>query len=97
MRTAFDGSWNIVFVTRAGGCDPTYEFTVNINSGTITHPNLVRFGGRVAPSGSAHASVAVQDKYASGSGRFSQHIGPRRLEWPERNARCSEYWSAQRN
>src|SRR5262249_54024731 len=26
-RTAFDGSWNLTFVTRAGSCDPTYDFS----------------------------------------------------------------------
>src|SRR5260221_1885031 len=74
-RTAFDGSWNIVFVTRTGGCDPAYDFNVNITNGNVTHPNLVRFRGQVAPSGSVRASVAVQDKYASGSGRLSVRSG----------------------
>jgi hypothetical protein len=32
-----------------GPCDPTCEFDVNISKGVITHPNLVKFRGRVAP------------------------------------------------
>jgi hypothetical protein len=96
-RTAFDGSWNLVFVTRAGDCDPAYDFTVNIANGIVTHPNLVRFRGQVAPSGSVHASVAVQDKYASGSGRLSSKSG--RGFWSGRSgdSLCSGYWTAQRN
>ena len=95
-RTPFDGSWNLVFVTRSGGCDSSYDFTVNITNGIVTHPNLVRFNGRVAPSGSVRASVAVQDKYASGSGKLSSASG--RGVWSGRSgdALCSGYWTAQR-
>ena len=50
-RSPFDGSWDLVFVTQRGTCDPTYNFTVNINDGIVTHPNLVRFRGVVARSG----------------------------------------------
>jgi hypothetical protein len=96
-RTAFDGSWSLVFVTRSGDCDPTYDFTVNVTNGIVTHPNLVRFSGRVAPSGAVRASVAVQHKYASGSGKLSSASG--RGVWSGRsaNSRCSGYWTAQRN
>ena len=96
-RTAFDGSWSLVFVTRSGDCDPAYNFIVNVTNGVVTHPNLVRFNGRVAPSGSVRASVAVQDKYASGSGKLSSASG--RGVWSGRsgNSRCSGYWTPQRN
>jgi len=57
--TAYDGSWDLVFVTRAGACDPTYNFSVNIYDGIVTHPNLVRFRGYVARSGVVHAAVTV--------------------------------------
>lgn len=72
---AYDGSWNLVFVTRRGACDPTYNFSVNINRGIVTNPNLVRFRGYVARSGVVHASVVVQDKFAGGS-RAARAEGP---------------------
>ena len=50
-RSLYDGSWDLVFVTQGGTCDPAYNFSVNINDGIITHPNLVRFRGYVARSG----------------------------------------------
>src|ERR1700686_4787967 len=43
--SAYDGSWNLVFVTRSGACDATYNFTVDISNGIVTHPNLVKFRG----------------------------------------------------
>ncbi len=96
-RSAYDGSWDLLFVTQNGTCDPTYNFTVNVSDGVVTHPNLVKFKGYVAKSGSVHASVTVHDKFASGTGRFFGTSG--RGSWSGRagGARCSGYWTAQRN
>ena len=74
-RSAYDGSWDLVFVTQKGSCDPSYNFTVDISDGIVTHPNLVRFRGYVAKSGSVRASVTVQDKFASGTGKLSGTTG----------------------
>jgi hypothetical protein len=96
-RSLYDGSWDLLFVTQQGTCDPTYNFSVNINDGTITHPNLVRFKGYVARSGAVSASVTVQDKYASGSGKLSNNAGRGTWRGYSGAARCSGYWTAQRN
>src|ERR1700750_3110349 len=74
-RTSYDGPWNLVFVTQRGSCDPSYNFSVNINDGVVTHPNLVKFSGYVERSGAVRASVTVQDKYASGSGKLARDAG----------------------
>ena len=94
---AFNGSWNLVFVTESGTCDPTYNFTVNVSNGVVTEPNLVKFRGYVLSSGSVRASVAVQNKYASGSGRLFGASGKGRWTGRSGNARCVGYWTAQRN
>jgi hypothetical protein len=96
-RSAYDGSWDLAFVTQRGPCDPSYNFTVNISEGIVTHPNLVRFRGHVAKSGSVRASVTVQDKFASGTGRLFGSSGRGKWSGREGSARCSGYWSAQRN
>src|SRR5271154_870755 len=96
-RSAYDGSWDLVFVTQRGACDPAYNFTVNISNGIVAHPNLVRFRGYVAKSGVVRASVTVQDKYASGSGRLLSTSGRGAWIGFAGNARCSGYWTAQRN
>jgi hypothetical protein len=95
--SAYDGSWDLVFVTQSGSCDPSYNFTVNVSDGIVTHPNLVRFKGYVAKSGSVRASVTVQDKFASGTGRFFKTSGRGKWSGREGSARCSGYWTAQRN
>jgi hypothetical protein len=87
--SAYDGSWDLVFMTKRGACDASYN-------GLVTHPNLVRFRGYVARSGAVHASVTVQDKYASGSGRLSNADGRGTWSGYAGTARCSGYWTAQR-
>ena len=96
-RSAYDGSWDLAFVTQTGACDRSYNFTVNVSDGVVTHPNLVKFKGSVAKSGSVRASVTVHDKFASGTGRLFENSG--RGKWSGRagSARCSGYWTAQRN
>ena len=96
-RPPYDGSWDLVFLTQRGACDATYNFSVNINDGVVTHPNLVRFRGYVARSGAVRASVTVQDKYASGSGRLSGTSGRGTWSGYSGSARSSGYWTAQRN
>jgi hypothetical protein len=96
-RSAYDGSWDLTFVTQRGACDQAYNFSVNITNGIVTHPNLVRFRGYVARSGAVRASVTVQDKYASGSGRLASNSGRGTWSGYSGQARCSGYWTAQRN
>ena len=96
-RSAYDGSWDLVFVTQTGACDSAYNFTVNVSDGILTHPNLVKFKGHVAKSGSVHASVTVHDKFASGTGRLFGTSGRGRWSGRAGSARCSGYWTAQRN
>jgi hypothetical protein len=96
-RSAYDGSRDMVFVTQQGTCDPTYNFTVNVSDGVVTHPNLVKFRGYVAKSGSVRASVTVQDKFASGTGRLFETSGRGKWSGHAGNARCTGYWTAQRN
>jgi hypothetical protein len=96
-RSAYDGSWDLAFVTQKGACDPSYNFTVNVSDGIVTHPNLVRFKGYVANSGSVRASVTVQDKFASGTGRLFGTSGRGSWSGYAGSGRCSGYWTAQRN
>lgn len=96
-RSAYDGSWDLAFVTQRGACDPAYNFTVNVSNGVVTNPNLVKFRGYVAKSGAVRASVTVQDKYASGSGRLFSASGRGTWSGHAGNGRCWGYWTAQRN
>jgi len=70
-RSSYDGSWNITFVTQSGDCNPAYNYTVNIENGVIVSSNVETFRGTVTNSGAVRASVTVQEKRASGSGKLT--------------------------
>jgi hypothetical protein len=93
---AYDGAWSLTFVTQRGACDPTYNFDANITDGIVSNPNLVRFRGEVLANGRVHATVAVQDKVAAGSGRLTASSGRGTWSGSEGDQRCSGYWTAQR-
>jgi hypothetical protein len=94
---SYDGAWSLVFVTQRGECDPNYSFDVNISNGIVSHPNLVRLTGRVALNGSVHASVAVQDRFAAGSGKLTKTSGQGTWKGHSGSARCSGYWTARKS
>jgi hypothetical protein len=96
-RSAYDGSWDLDFVTQRGTCDSSYSFTVDVTNGVVTHPNLVRFRGHAAKSGAVRASVTVQDKYATGAGKLFPTSGQGTWSGDSGTARCSGYWTARRN
>jgi hypothetical protein len=96
-RSAYDGSWDLAFVTQRGACDASYNFTVNVSNGVVSHPNLLKFRGYVASSGAVRASVTVHDKYATGSGKLAGATGHGRWNGRAGTSLCSGYWTAQRN
>ena len=96
-RSPYDGAWNITFVTQSGDCSPAYNYSVNIENGVITSPNVATFRGTVTSSGTVRASVTVQDKHASGSGKLGRVLGRGTwIGWSE-GQRCAGSWTAQRS
>jgi len=96
-RSRFDGTWDLAFVTQRGPCDPTYNFTVDVTNGIVSHPNILTFRGRVAMSGAVQASVKVGARYASGAGRLTELSGHGLWTGRSGESRCSGSWTAQRN
>ncbi len=96
-RSRFDGTWDLSFVTQRGACDPTYNFTVDVNNGYVSHPNILTFRGRVKTSGAVQASVKVGARYASGSGRLSERSGHGVWTGRSGQSRCSGSWTAERS
>jgi len=95
-RPSYDGSWNITFVTQSGDCNPTYNYSVNIENGVITSPSAATFQGNVTSSGAVRASVTVQEKRASGSGKLSGVLGRGTWIGWSGDQRCAGSWTAQR-
>ena len=90
----FDGSWRLIFETRSGSCDPSYDFDVNVSNDNISHPNLVSFRGRVSRSGAVRASVTVQDKHTAGTGGLEPTSGSGTWSGYSGTAKCTGIWRA---
>jgi hypothetical protein len=95
-RSSYDGSWNITFVTQAGDCNPTYSYSVNIENGVTTSPNVATFRGNVTSTGAVRASVTMQEKRASGSGKLTGVLGRGTWIGYPGDQRCAGSWTAQR-
>ena len=96
-RTSYyDGPWSLYLVTDSGACDRTYDFQVQITNAIVSHPNLLKFKGRVLSSGLVRVCVTAGAKYASGSGRLSQASGSGRWSGRSGGDRCFGHWTAQR-
>jgi hypothetical protein len=95
-RSPFDGQWSITFITQSGDCNPTYNYSINIENGAITSPNVETFRGNVTSAGAVRASVAVQDKRALGSGKLTGVRGRGTWSGYSGNQRCGGSWAAER-
>jgi hypothetical protein len=92
--SAFDGKWSVTAVTRQGGCDPTYNFSIQIVAGLITLPGFAGLTGQVADSGAVHASVSSSGTHVAASGNMARSEG--RGQWNSRSkdGTCAGYWTA---
>ncbi len=96
-RSPYDGQWNITFATQSGDCNPTYNFSVSIENGVLTSPNAETFRGNVTNSGAVRASVAVQEKRATGAGKLTGVVGRGTWSGWSGEQRCAGSWTAQRS
>jgi hypothetical protein len=94
--SAYDGAWSLTINTQRGTCDPSYYFQVLIANGIVSHANLVKFRGRVAPSGFVRVSVAAGGKTAAGAGRLRGTSGGGRWTGRSGSDHCSGTWTAQK-
>ena len=96
--TAFDGSWSVLIETRAGACDPTFRYGVEITNGNVTNGGgaQVALAGRVTPSGAISVSVASGDQQARGTGRLSQTTGNGTWRGAGSRGECAGTWEAER-
>jgi hypothetical protein len=92
--SAFDGAWTVIAVTQQGGCDPTYNFSVQIAAGLITLPGFAGLSGHVAKSGAVQASVSTSGTQVTASGNLASSAG--RGHWNSRSneGTCAGYWTA---
>jgi hypothetical protein len=92
--SAFDGTWSVTAVTQQGGCDPTYNFSVQIAAGLITLPGFAGLSGHVADSGAVQASVSTSGTQVTAVGKLAGSAGHGQWNSRSNDGACAGYWTA---
>ncbi len=97
-RTAFDGDWSVLIVTRGGACEPASRFGVQIANGiVIAGGGGAAVQGRVAPGGAVRVTVQSGGQWANGSGHLNLTRGSGVWRGQGNAGTCSGTWVAQRS
>jgi hypothetical protein len=94
----YDGNWSVVITTRAGACDPTSRFRLQITNGAVVNgaANDVDVRGKVSRDGSVNVSVRSGDAYAVASGHLSGEAGSGTWKGKGSNGACEGTCEAER-
>jgi hypothetical protein len=96
--SAFDGEWSVLIQTRAGACEPSFRYGVEIQNGEVLNDGgaQVALEGHVAPNGAVRVSVAAGDQEAHGTGRLSRTAGGGTWRGQGSSGVCTGTWMAER-
>jgi hypothetical protein len=97
-RTPFDGDWSVMITTRAGACQPSVRYGLQIINGMVVNPagGPGQVSGRVAPNGAVRVSVQAGGQSASGSGRLTSSGGGGVWRGQGSAGVCQGTWVAER-
>lgn len=95
----YDGTWSVRFVTEAGACDSSYDYTVAIQSGSVRPigGNVpANISGGVARDGRVALDIRHSLATADASGRLQAKAGSGSGTWRVAALGCTGRWMAQR-
>jgi len=92
----FDGTWNVVFATRAGNCSPTYSAPFNVYGRQVSSAGGGKVTGGISRSGNVAVRISVGLSVANGRGRLAGNSGAGRWTGVISGDRCSGVWQASR-
>jgi BA14K-like protein len=97
--TPYDGHWSVVITTRAGACEPTVRYGVEILDGSVvnsTGSNQADVSGQVSRRGIMRVSVRAGGAWADGSGRLGMYNGSGVWRGEGSSGACEGTWEAER-
>ena len=97
-RSAFDGDWSVVIVTRGGACAPSFRYGVTISDGAVLNSggSPANVQGRVTRNGSVRVLVQSGNEWANGYGRLGRNSGGGIWRGQGSSGACEGTWIAQR-
>ena len=94
---AYDGIWNVIFVTRAGNCSPTNSAPFAVSGRRVSSAGGGKVTGGISRAGVVSVRISVGLSVASGSGRLFGNTGAGRWSGVISGDRCSGSWQATRS
>lgn len=95
-RGGYDGIWNVLIITQAGNCDPTYRYPFQISGGRISSAGAATVSGSVGGGGSIVVRISAGGSVATGHGRLGGNIGAGRWSARLSGGNCGGRWQATR-
>jgi len=94
---AYDGTWNVVFATRAGNCSATNSAPFTVSGGRLSSAGGGKVTGGINSAGRVSVRISVGLSWANGSGRLVGNTGAGRWSGIITGDRCSGTWQATRS
>jgi hypothetical protein len=94
---AYDGTWNVVFATRAGNCSATNRVPFAVSGTRVSSAGGGKVTGGISRNGLVSVAISVGLSHASGSGRLAGNSGTGRWAGVITGDRCSGIWHAERS
>jgi hypothetical protein len=93
---AYDGTWNVLFATRAGNCSSTNSVPFNVSGRRVSSAGGGKVTGGIGRGGNVSVRISVGASWATGSGRLAGNAGIGRWSGIISGDRCSGTWQAAR-
>jgi hypothetical protein len=93
---AYDGTWNVIFSTRAGNCSATNSAPFAVSGRRVSSAGGGKVTGGISRNGAVSVRISVGLSMASGTGRLFGNSGAGRWSGVISGDRCSGSWQATR-
>jgi hypothetical protein len=93
---AYDGTWNVVFFTRAGNCRASNSAPFTVSGGRLFSAGGGKVTGGISSAGRVSVRISVGRSVANGSGRLIGNSGSGNWNGIITGDRCSGTWQATR-
>jgi len=93
---SYDGTWNVVFITRAGNCSSTNSAPFVVSGRRLFSAGGGKVTGGISASGRVAVRISLGLSAASGTGQLVGNTGTGRWSGIISGDRCSGIWQATR-
>lgn len=93
---AYDGTWNVVFTTRAGDCSSMNSAPFNVSGTRVFSAGGGKVTGGISRGGAVSVRISLGLSAANGTGRLVGNSGAGRWSGVISGSRCSGTWQATR-